>query len=142
MPDIYHIAGHQCPVVWVPVSTGAAATLKVRSHSWEEEIGRIIVTHTSSGGLAARLMTVLDGKGNVTAFLRVDQFPAASPQLIFAGSAGVLSFYFAGLTHEPFAAPCNVVKVNYQTAVEGGSEFNFDAEMNSEILNAYQRMDQ
>ncbi len=111
------------------VGQGAVSKLQVTGSSWDEEVARILVTHSGTGGLAARIAGVLDGKGTVSAFYDSDLPPYLPAPGIVAGINGVYLFYITPVKF--FQIPVIVPHVHYETQVLGATQYSFDAELNA-----------
>lgn len=111
---------------------GAAATLDVTGHSWDEAIDKLDVTSTGHSGVQALLGGVLRGAGTVKANLNSSTVVTSTTGTIrlLAGQWGLLKFYY-GYT-EPFTVPCMVTKVHHQSEVTGKVEYSFDVELNKD----------
>lgn len=121
-------AGHSslAGATWTP-DGGGTTVLAIRGHSWEEQVAGLLTTHTQSGGKAARIAGVLDGQGNVTADVDAALLPPGFS--LKAGQKGVMTFGVGSAS--PFSVHGMILKVHYQTAVEGKVEYNFDVAMDS-----------
>src|SRR6202011_2235142 len=101
---IAHIArspqGKECPVAFVPgysqaaswqaTGAGAATTLNITSHSWQEEVDKLDVTHSGSAGVQALLAGIGRGSGTIEANYDAAAIPSNTPPNIKAGAKGVL----------------------------------------------------
>lgn len=135
-PLAQNVSGTQTGVTFqVFGAGGGGAVLDVVEHSYDEEILREIVTHVNSGGVQARLATVLDGKGSAKAFMDLFKPPYLAVPGIRAGINGIMSFYFniKAAQGSPFVLPVMIVQVHYRSAVPKGVEWSFDVEVNSNI---------
>lgn len=122
-------AGFNQSVTFTLDGQGQARTLKVRSHSWEEQVARLVTTHSESGGTASAVAGVLDGRGNVTAFVDSADLPQAGVNAVTAGAKGTITFEFA--TANALSAHVMIEKVNWTSEVEGLVAWNFDCSIDS-----------
>ena len=124
-------AGYNKGVSFQVNGAGANTSINVTEHSWAEEIERANITHSGTLGLQALLACVLKGTGNVKAQFDSTAMPFATAPGIKAGVSGLLTFNL-GAPNTQFIAPVMVVKVNYQTAIQGNGtvKYDFDVEMN------------
>lgn len=99
----------------------------VTGHDWEEAIDALDVTHTGTGGIQALLAGILRGDGNVKA--NFDNAVVPSTFFMRAGFNGVMAFFVGGVT--PFFVPSMIVKVHYQTVVEGKVEWSAMVRLNA-----------
>lgn len=106
---------------------GAAITLNVTGHTWAEMIDALDITHTGTGGVQALLAGIFRGDGNIKG--NVDAAILPSTFFIRAGFNGLFGIPLGSPT--PFVVPAMIVKVNYQSLVEGKVEFNFDIKLNA-----------
>lgn len=141
MPQLQlFVSGHNNPVQFTVYGAGNVSTLDVTGHNFDEEVNRIIVTNSASGGVAARLANVLDIRGNVTAFYDLLKPPYINPPYIQAGISGNFFMYLSGAAAalRYFQIPAIIAKVHYESQVMGGVQWNFDFECNS-IVGTYTR---
>src|SRR6266480_3639102 len=87
-PTNQFISGHATPVFWQALGFASATILNVTQSSWDEEINTIIVTHSGSGGIAARIPNVLDGHGTVQADVDLLNPSNIAPPLVRPGISG------------------------------------------------------
>lgn len=123
------VAGYTAPFKTTP-SGGSEQTIQVVSHSWQEMVDKIDITHTGSGGLQALLAGIFRGTGNVKAFLDSSAKYYATTVGIRAGTNALLKHYVTSSLS--YTVPGMIVKVNSAVAVNGGVEYDFDFELNSE----------
>jgi hypothetical protein len=128
-PTNQFVSGHVNPVQWQAIGQGLVSTLNVTGSSWDEEINTILVTHSGSGGLAARIANILDGKGTVNADLDLFAPPYLNVPGIVAGGVGALLIYVG--PGRPFQIPAIIKKVHYEQTVMTEVHWSFDIEMNS-----------
>jgi hypothetical protein len=123
------VSGHANPVQFQVLGQGQVATLNITGSTLDEEINRIMVTHSGTGGLAARLANVLDVKGNVTADFDLLNPPYLNPPAILPGVSGIILIYVSPT--RPFQVPCMIAKVHWESKVDGKVSWNFDYELNA-----------
>ena len=123
------IAGYNRGVTWQLVGAGAQTALNVTGHSWAEMVDKLDVTHTGTAGEQAVIGGVLRGDGNVKANLNDAQPIANNPPFLRAGQKGLLRFDVGTTT--PTIVPALILKVNYQSTVEGKIEYDFDVTLDS-----------
>lgn len=128
-PTNVFVSGHANPVVFQVLGQGAVATLNITGSTWDEEINTILVTHSGSGGVAARIPNVLDGKGTVNADVDLLAPPYLNPPLIVPGVSGTFLIFIA--PGRAFQVPAIIPKVHYESQVQGKVSYSFDLEMNS-----------
>lgn len=126
-------AGYNKYAQWKYAGAGGFVTLNVTGHSWEESVDKLDVTHTGTGGLQALLAGIFRGQGTVKANYDSAAMPHGAPR-IGAGVRGALALYLGGAT--PFLIPAMILKVNYQTAVEGKVEYSFNVEIDYNALSS------
>src|SRR5579859_7581585 len=132
------VSGHANPFAFQVLGQTNVATLNIKSSSWDEEINTILVTHSGSGGVAARLANVLDGHGTVNADLDLLAPPYLNPPYIVSGVSGLLIVNVAPLAGRAFQVPGIIKKVHWENPVQGKVSYSFDVEMNS-IVGLYMR---
>jgi|SRR5579859_7436702 len=123
------VSGHANPFAFQVLGQTNVATLNIKSSSWDEEINMILVTHSGSGGIAARLANVLDGHGTIACDLDLLAPPYMNPPLIIPGISGLALYYIAPT--RSIQIPVMVGKVHYEGQVQGQSMWTFDIAMNS-----------
>jgi hypothetical protein len=106
-----------------------SSVLKILESSWDEEIEKLIVTHSQSGGVEGWIPGILKGEGTVRANVDADLVPSSSLG-ITPGAFGTMRYTIGSAN--PFVIPIGVVKVHYQSAVEGKVEYSFTVALNSE----------
>lgn len=120
-------AGKNYGCTWTP-SGASSVSLNVTEHSWMEQVDKIDVTNTGSGGLQALLAGILRGTGTVKAF-----FDSANPQytsgtgLIRAGNKGRLTHTVA--SGKSYGIPALITQVTTTVPVAGGVTFEFQIEL-------------
>ncbi len=110
------------------------AVLKILESSWDEEIMKLIVTHSQSGGVEGWMAGILSGNGTIKA--NVDALFVPPNLSIIPGSMGFMVYSLGSA--QPITIPMGVTKVHYGTVVAGLVEYSFDAALNSEV-GAYTR---
>lgn len=125
-------AGKYRSVTWKYSGAGAAFTLNVTGHTWDEAIDKLDVTSTGHLGVQALLPGILRGDGSVRA--NVDSTYVVTNVTgnvrIFAGQNGLLTFDFGYGT--PFTVPAMITKVHHQSEVAGKCEYSFDVSLNKD----------
>jgi hypothetical protein len=143
-PTNVFVSGHANPVVF-QVLNQSAMPLNITGWSGDESVTTLICTHSGSGGVAARIPNVLDGKWTVTADLDLLVPAYLNPPFIAAGVSGNIFLYVAppqgnlvpggiGVPAGPpraFNVPCIIQKVHWESQVAGKVSYAFDVEMNS-----------
>jgi hypothetical protein len=111
-------------------------TLNITGWTWDEEINTLIVTHSGSGGVAARIPNVLDGKGTVNADFDLLNPVYATPPILVAGQSGIAQYYVS--PSRAWQVPNIIKKLHFESTVMGKVSYSFDCEMNS-LQGAYVR---
>lgn len=108
------------------------ATLNITAWSWEPTVNTLLVTHSGSGGIAARIAGVLDGEGTVEAnFDSANLIFGASPlPTITPGVRGQIKVQVG--TTNPFIIPVIVQKVPFKSSVDGLVQYTFSVQMDSQ----------
>lgn len=105
-------------------------TLNITAWSWEESVNTLLVTHSGSGGIAARIAGVLDGEGTVEAnYDSANNMFAAAPS-VKAGIRGVVKIQVG--TTNPFIIPVIVQKVPFKSSVDGLVQYTFTVQLDSQ----------
>lgn len=141
MPQLF-VSGHLNAVQVTPLG-GPSVVLGITEHSWEEEINTLIVTNSASGGVAARIANVLDGKGTVHADYDVLNPAYLGPApLIVCGMIGTFLFQIApSPLLRFFQVPGIIRRVPWSSQVMGKVSYQFEVELNS-LVGAYVRPSQ
>jgi len=124
-------AGKTKTVTFQYQNAGAAVTLNVTGHTWDEAIDKLDTTSSGSNGVQELIAGILRGAGSVKA--NVDStYVVTSPLGLYrinAGQKGLMTFQ-VGYT-QPYTVPCMVTKVHHQSEVAGKVEYSFDVELDS-----------
>ncbi len=128
MAGFNFVSGHANPVGWQAVNAGVVL-LNVTASSWTESINALIVTHSGTGGLAARLANVLDGEGTFEADYDADVSPYLNPPRLRPGVNGLYLFFVTPLRF--FQCPIMILKVPYKTAVLSKVSYTVDVALNA-----------
>lgn len=92
MAAIVPSAGYNLGISYTP-SGASATTLKVEDWTYTEKNGNIVVTHTGTAGLAARIAGVTDLEFSFNASVDTSLYPwATTTPLLRAGGKGSISF--------------------------------------------------
>lgn len=136
------VSGHLNTVQVTPLGS-ASIVLGITEHSWEEEINTILVTNSASGGVAARIANVLDGKGTVHADYDVlNPYYIGPAPLIVSGMIGTFLFQLAPVPAlRFFQVPGIIRRVPWSSQVMGKVSYQFEVELNS-LAGAYLRPSQ
>lgn len=128
-------AGKDKGVNFWPDDGSGYTSIRILSHSWSEQVDKLDVTHTGTGGQQALIPGILRGDGNVKGdWTNVSSGAgwagviSTNPPNIRAGTIGLLQFLLS--TSQGFTVPCLVTKVAYQSAVEGKVSYDFDVSLN------------
>lgn len=131
MAAIVPSAGYNLGVSYTPAG-GGATTLKVEGWDFGEENNTIIVTHTGTAGLQARIAGITDLKGNITASVDTALYPwATTTPLIRAGNKGTITFTVNATGPDVIAFTVIIARVNYSSRVDGNLKYNFDVELDN-----------
>ena len=116
--------------LWLTGGSVVFTTINITAWSWEESVNALVVTHTGSGGIAARIAGILDGEGTIEGNYDSANLIHASPPNIRAGARGQIKIQ-TGATN-PFLIPVIVQKVPYKSAVDGLVQYTFTVQMDSQ----------
>lgn len=125
-------AGKTRTCTWQYSGAGAAFSLNVTGHTWDEAIDKLDVTSTGHAGTQALIAGILRGDGSVRANLDSSSVVTNPNGLvrINAGQNGVLVFDFGYGT--PYTVPAMITKVHHQSEVAGKCEYSFDVSLNKD----------
>lgn len=128
MSDNYQ-RGDLLPCRWTPLG-GAAVVLNITGYGIALESLSLDVTGTRHGGKRARFGGTEDSKGNITAFLDLDNapWPALNPG-IRNGALGILEPFVITDRSKAFVIPILIPRVNYKSAMQEALSWNFDYEL-------------
>jgi len=123
-------AGYNKHTNFTPSGTAGTTPLNVTGWSSAEEVDKLDVTHTGTGGMQAVIAGILRVNGNVKANWDDAAVISSNPTPhIRAGTKGVIGHFMTGGQY--ITVPVMITKVNYQSAVEGKIEYNFDYTLDS-----------
>lgn len=110
---------------------GAAITLNVTAWSHEPAVNTLIVTHTGSGGLQARIAGIFDTEGTVEANMDSANFiMLVAGGGVLPGARGLLTAQIGMIN--PFSIPIIIQKVPFKSTVDGLVQFTFTFQLDSQ----------
>jgi hypothetical protein len=123
-------AGYDKGVKFTPTGT-SGIELNITGWTWAEEVNKLDVTNTGTSGIQALIAGVLRGDCNITANLDGDFMPndfsmRAGIKGVILASAG--RFSVSGVIRR-IQIPVMVIKVNYESKVDGLVSWNCDASL-------------
>ena len=123
MAAIVPVAGHSLGISYTP-SGGGATTLKVENWSYTEKNGNIVVTHTGTAGLAARIAGITDLEFTFTASVDTSLYPwATTTPLLRAGAKGTISFTVNSTGPDVMAFTVILEEVTLDSRVDGNLKY-------------------
>lgn len=111
-------------------ANGSYTTLNITAWSWEPTVNTLLVTHTASGGIAARIAGVLDGEGTVEANYDSANNNFATAPGIIPGARGLIQVQVGAST--PFTIPVIIQKVPFKSSVDGLVQYSFTVQMDQQ----------
>mgnify|MGYP001584489842 CR=1 FL=1 len=115
-------SAHSQPVTFT-LTGGQSVTLNVLDAVWDEEVQDLLVTHTGSGGIAARLPGVLDGNGDIKAKVDAAALAWATSPGIRPGAKGTLVIAVGAST--TYSIPCMICKLHAQSCNPNNTVVNY-----------------
>lgn len=103
---------------------GGAVTLNITSHSWGEEVQKLVTTHSGTGGKACCIAGVLDGDGQIEANIDPTALPNATSPGIVAGAKGVIALDVG--SSSDWSIHVMITRVNWRSVVNGLVTYSFN----------------
>lgn len=115
---------------------GSNTTLNIRAWSWNEQVNKLVTTHTGSAGIAACIAGVLDGDGTIEANVDAAALPNNTAPGIVPGAKAVIRPAVGSSNN--WAIHVMVVSVNWKSAVDGLVTYSANVALDS-TTNTYTR---